>query len=258
MTSFKDVWTIAFYTLKGILRSKILYNILFLGLGLLVVTYVAYQFTYGTPTRVALNFGLGTFSLSSVVISILFGVTLLSKEIEERTVYMIISRPISRSSFLLGKLLGLTLLQIINGVILSFLTLAIYLFIGGELYALIFWCILSIILESIIILFIVSFFSLMTTTTLSVIFTTVIYLAGNTLGVARETTFVKSNELVRTILNAYDFFLPAFYKTNIKDYVIYEQMLSTQTIISNILYLCLYGLAILIAQMIIFERKNLD
>lgn len=258
MINFKDVWTIAYYTLKGILRSKILYNILFLGFGLLIVTYVAYQFTYGTPTRVALNFGLGTFSLSSVIISILFGVTLLSKEIEERTVYMIISRPISRSSFLLGKLLGLTFLQVINGLILSSLTLLIYLFIDGEIYSLIFWSILSIILESVVILFIVSFFSLLTTTTLSVIFTSVIYLAGNAIGVARETTLVKQNEILQKVITLYDYFLPAFYKTNIKDFVVYKKLLSNEVIFQNISYLILYGLAILTAQILIFERKNLD
>lgn len=256
--SMRDSFVIAYYTLKGILRSKILYNIFFLGLALIVITYVAYQFTYGTPTRVALNFGLGTFSLSSIIISILFGVTLLSKEIEDRTVYMIISRPISRTSFLVGKILGLTLLQLLNGLILSTLTLSVYLFIGGELYSLIFWSILSIILESIVVLLIVSLFSLLTTTTLAVIFTSILYIGGNALGVARETSFVQERPFMQFIMSIYDFFLPAFYKTNLKDHVVYAQSLETSHIINSLVYLLIYGLAILLVQLFIFEKKNLD
>lgn len=253
-----DIYTVSKYTLKSILRSKILYNIFFLGLGLLVVTYVAYQFTYGTPTRVALNFGLGTFSLSSVIISILFGVTLLSKEIEDRTVYMVISRPISRASFYIGKLCGLTLLQIINGFILSSLTLLVYVFIGGELYSLIFMSIISIILESIVILLLVTLFSLLTTTTLSIIFTSALYLSGNMIGMAKDTSFVKGNELISSLLNLYEFILPAFYKTNIKDYVIYQNDIPFDVVSMNILYLIVYGFSILLLQLFIFERKNLD
>src|SRR5690606_26795267 len=118
-------------------KSKILYNILFLGIGLLVVTYIAQQFTYGAPSRVALDFGIGVLSLSSVGIAIFMGVGLLSKEIENRTVYMIISRPVKRSSFVLGRILGLNFILLLNILILAALTLMVYFFTGGVIQPLI-------------------------------------------------------------------------------------------------------------------------
>ena len=74
-------------------------------------TYVATEFTYGVPERVALDFGLGMLSLSSLSISLFLGVSLLSKEIESRTVYMVISRPVPRFAFIIGKILGLSGIQ---------------------------------------------------------------------------------------------------------------------------------------------------
>ena len=104
MDNLRKLYVIAYYTFREILKSNILVNVAILGLGLMLVTYVAFSFTYGEASRVALDFGLGMLSLSSVGIAIFIGVGLLSKEIENRTVYMIISRPVPRYIFILGKI----------------------------------------------------------------------------------------------------------------------------------------------------------
>ena len=133
MKELKNIKTIASYTFQEVLKSKVLYNIMFLGIGLLIVTYVAQQFTYGAPSRVALDFGVGALSLSSVGIAIFMGVGLLSREIENRTVYMIVSRPVKRSSFVLGRILGLNMILVLNILILSILTLLVYFLTGGSM-----------------------------------------------------------------------------------------------------------------------------
>ena len=68
------IFTIAKYTCREILKSKVLLNITLLGIGLVCVTLIASQFTYGIPEKVALDFGLGTLSISSVAIAINSGV----------------------------------------------------------------------------------------------------------------------------------------------------------------------------------------
>ena len=67
------------------------------------MTYVATEFTYGVPEKIALDFGMGMMSLSSVAIAIFFGSVILAKDIETRTIYMVISRPLSRYSFYAWK-----------------------------------------------------------------------------------------------------------------------------------------------------------
>jgi ABC-type transport system involved in multi-copper enzyme maturation permease subunit len=227
MNNLIKIKYIAMYTFKEIYKSKILLNTLLLGLGLLFVTYIAYSFTYGTPSRIALDFGLGMLSLSSVGIAIFIGVGLLSKEIESRTVYMIISRPVPRYVFILGKIIGLIGILILNILILSALTLLLYFVIGGTYTSLIHWCVIFTILEACLVLFLVSFLSLISSPTLTVIISLMIYISGHTISSAKSTLFAKNVPGLMDVLDIYHFILPGFYKLNIKDFLLYKQDLST-------------------------------
>jgi ABC-type transport system involved in multi-copper enzyme maturation permease subunit len=258
MNDLKKINIIAYYTFREIVKSKILLNVLFLGIALLTVTFVAFNFTYGDPARVALDFGLGTLTLSSVGIAIFIGVGLLSKEIDSRTVYMIISRPVKRFQFILGKIIGLGLVLILNISLLSLLTLTCYFAIGGEFYPIILWSILFIMLESILVLLVVSFLSLVTSPTLSVLFTIILYISGHSISSAKLTTFASNSKIFSSVLELYQFVLPAFYKLNIKEFVIYKQSLPIEFIIKTAAYGFIYSIFLIFLSIIIFEKKNLD
>ncbi|MEE2670614.1 MAG: ABC transporter permease subunit [Bdellovibrionota bacterium] len=249
---------IARYTMLEILKSKILYNVLFLGIGLLVITYVAYSFTYGEPSRVALDFGLGCLSLSSVAIAVFIGVGILSTEIESRTVYMIISRPVPRYSFILGKYLGLSAVLAINVILLSLITLSMFFAIGGEYNSLIPWAVAFTYLESLLVLAIVGTFSLLSGKIMSVMYTIAIYVLGHGISTALETSFVKKRAVLESFLDAYHFVLPAFYKISIREYVIYQSDLSSGYLFSNLAYGVIYTLGLILISTFIFNRKNLD
>jgi ABC-type transport system involved in multi-copper enzyme maturation permease subunit len=258
MNELKKINIIAYYTFREIIKSRILLNALFLGIALLAVTFVAFNFTYGDPARVALDFGLGTLTLSSVGIAVFIGVGLLSKEIESRTVYMIISRPVKRYQFILGKIIGLSLVLILNILLLSLLTLSCYFFIGGDYYSIISWSIVFVMLESILVLLVVSTLSLITSPTLAVLFTIVLYVSGHSISSAKLTTFATNSTIFSNLLETYQFILPAFYKLNIKEFVIYKQSLSIEFILKTAAYGCIYSLFLILLSIIIFEKKNLD
>lgn len=258
MENLKKSYVIAYYTFKEILKSKILVNVAILGLGLMLVTYVAFSFTYGEASRVALDFGLGMLSLSSVGIAIFIGVGLLSKEIENRTVYMIISRPVPRHIFILGKICGLVSILILNIILLSALTLALYFFTGGEYYSLITWSIMFTILESVLVLLVVSTISLLTTPTMSVLVTIMVYISGHAVSEAKLTAFAKNIPGLIDVLDFYHFILPGFYRLNIKDFIIYKQSLPMSYLLGSSAYGILYAIFLCLLSMIIFERKNLD
>lgn len=245
-------------TFKEIVKSKILINTLFLGLSLLLVTYIAFSFTYGEPDKIALDFGLGMLSLSSIGIAIFIGVGLLSKEIDNRTVYMIISRPVSRGTFIVGKLLGLSLVLVLNVLILSVLTLSLYFIIGGVFSSLILWSILFIVLEAILVLFVVSFLSLISSQTIAVMVTLVLYIVGQSIKAAQDTSFAKATPFMAEILEVYHLFLPAFYKLNIKQYVIYKSHLPFEYLGGTVLYTVAYSIFLLVMCIVVFDKKNLD
>ncbi len=250
--------TIALYTFKEIWKSKILLNVFFIGMGLMVVTYVATEFTFGVPERVALDFGLGMLSLSSLGISLFLGVGLLSKEIESRTVYMVIARPVPRYAFILGKLIGLMGIQAVNVLILAIMTMSTTRFLGGEINGLIFWTVGFIFLESLMLLLVVVLLSLLANNILSVLFSLALLLLGHVIKDTQEISFVKDNPIAVKILEAYHFMLPAFYKLNLKDFVLYNNELPPSYLFGNLAYGILYSAFLLLAVVFLFQRKNLD
>jgi ABC-type transport system involved in multi-copper enzyme maturation permease subunit len=252
------VLIISKYTYKEIIKSRILLNTLFIGVGLFVVTFVAYSFSYGDPTKIALDFGAGTLSISSVAIAIFMGVSLFYDEIENRTIYQIISRPVSRSAFLLGKIVGLGSVLIINVLILSVISQSLYFFLGGEFDSLIIWNILFTIIESLLVLSLVTMFSLMTSKVLSVILTICIYVAGHAISGVKLLSFVKDRPLLQDVIDIYQFLLPGFYKLNIKDFLLYENTLSFEYLLSTTVYGLIYTAAIISISIFIFNKKDLN
>lgn len=257
MTSNK-VLIVAYFTFKEILKSKILLNVFFAGLGLMLITYVATEFTYGVPEKVALDFGMGMLSLSTMAISLFLGVTLLSKEIDSRTVYMVISRPVPRFAFILGKILGLLGIQAINVILLSLMTLMVVKLLGGPLSPLIFWTIGFTFLESILLLLVVVFVSLIANTILSTLLSVVILILGHAVKETQNINFVKRHPILEWSLDAYHFVLPGFYKLNLKDYLIYKTELPSPYLYSTLTYGILYSTFLLIIIIFIFSKKNLD
>lgn len=252
------IHTIAFYTFKEIFKSKILLNVFFAGLALMVVTYVATSFTYGVPERVALDFGLGMLSISTQAISMFLGVSLLSKELESRTVYMVVSRPVPRYAFILGKLVGLTSIQVLNVAILSSMTLLMTTLMGGEISSLIFWVIFLTLLESVLLLLLVVLMSLIVNNILAVLFSVLILIAGHAVESTRDISFVKRTPVFQAMLDFYHYVLPGFYKLNLKDFVLYNKTLPFTYLSSATVYGIAYSVALLLLIIAIFNRKNLD
>lgn len=249
---------ISLYTFKEIFKSKILYVTLFIGIGLMITTYVATEFTYGTPEKVALDFGLGMLSLSSLGISLFLGATLLPNEINSRTVYMVISRPVPRWVFIIGKIVGLSSILLINVLILSLMTLICSYFLGGEINTVTLMAILFNCLEAILLLLVVVFFSLFLNTTLATVVSLIILLLGHAIKETQETSFVKLRGYLGAVLEAYHLVLPGFYKLNLKDFVIYQKTIETSYLVNSFLYGTFYSLFLLFMIIFIFNKKNID
>lgn len=224
----------------------------------MLVTYIATEFTYGVPEKVALDFGLGMLSLSSLGISIFMGATLLTKEIDSRTVYMVISRPVPRWVFITGKVLGLMAVLIVNLIILSIMTLICSVLLGGKLNSVIFWAILFNLLECILLLLVVVFFSLFSNTVLASLMSLVILILGHGIHESQSTMFVQNRPLLKMLLEFYHLILPAFYKINLKDFVIYDQSLEASFVLGSIGYSLSYSAFLFTMIIYLFNKKNLD
>ncbi len=254
----KKTLIVAKYTFIDVYRSKVMVSILFMGIGLLIATYIASEFAYGAPAKVALDFGLGLMTISNLVMAIFIGATLLRKEIEQRTLYMILSRSISRSSFLVGKILGLSIVLLINTLVLSLMGIAIFLFLGGSFQTLIIWAILFSFFEAFLTLLFAVFFSLITNTAMAIIYTVVVFIVGHSLNATAKNLFVKSNAVFQSIIDTANIFIPHYYKLNLKDFILYKQVLEFDYLVNTQMYVIAYALALLFLIAYVFKNKNLD
>lgn len=254
----KNILTVTRFTFLEVYRSKLMISLIFLALGLIGVSYVASEFAYGAPAKVALDVGFGVMSISNLIISIFIGANLINKEIEQRTLYMVISKPISRSSFLIGKIFGLSSILLINSLILGLLSILIYLFFEGIYTPLMAWTIVFSFLEVFTVLIFAVFFSLITNTTLSVIFTIAVFIVGHAVNETSKLIFAKVSSLYSVLLDVSFVLIPNFYKLNLKDFVLYQQNISTDYLISTLAYLLLYLIALMTLVLLIFKNKNLD
>ena len=249
---------VAKYTFIEVYRSKVMFSIVFIALGLIVVSYVASEFAYGAPAKVALDFGFGLTSISNLIMAIFIGSTLLSKEIENRTLYMILSRPISRTSFMFGKVLGLSSVLAINTLTLSLISVGIFNLLGGQISSLMFWASWFSFLESFIVMLFAIMFSLITSSALAIIYTIISWIVGHSISATSKTFFAKNNLFFNYVLKTVSRIIPDFEKLNLKDLLIYEQQTPAIYLIKVQVYAIFYIIALLLIISFLFKNKNLD
>ena len=254
----KNTYVIAKFTFIEVYRSKIMIGLLILAMSLLLVTYIASEFAYGAPAKIALDFSVGIMSFSNLMVSIFLGATLISKEIESKTLYMILSRPLSRNSFLIGKVLGLSSVLVFNTLFLTLVGFLVFTFLGGSTDSLFITTALFSLLEAIIIMCFGVLFSLITNVVLSVIFTLMVLIAGHSFNESMSNFFAKTNPFFSSILKFTSFILPDLERFNLKDFLIYRQNLDPNFISFNFVYGVVYLLIMLILISFVFKNKNLD
>jgi ABC-type transport system involved in multi-copper enzyme maturation permease subunit len=102
-----SVWIVAYNTLRQTLRQRLLYNVAIFGIGLVLVSKVIGDLTYGYADRVVRSIGLAGVAISLDLIALLVGVSLIHDEIDRKTLFVVLVRPVSRAQYVVGRYLGL-------------------------------------------------------------------------------------------------------------------------------------------------------
>ena len=107
MTGLGVISTIAMNTVRDAVRSRVLYILLFFSLIMISASVVLAAFSYVERERILQDIALSSIRFFGAAIAIFVGVGLVHREVERRTIYTILSKPVSRAQFLVGKYLGL-------------------------------------------------------------------------------------------------------------------------------------------------------
>jgi ABC-type transport system involved in multi-copper enzyme maturation permease subunit len=101
------VAAIAVNTVRDAVRNRVLYILVFFSLVMIGTSVVLATLSYVERARILQDVGLGAIRFFGAAIAIFMGVSLIHREVERRTIYTILSKPVTRASFLAGKYLGL-------------------------------------------------------------------------------------------------------------------------------------------------------
>ncbi len=108
------ILAIAENTFRENIRDKILYNLILFALLMILSSIALGQLTLGYEDKVIVDLGLSAISVVGTLIAIFIGIGLVHKELEKRTVYALLAKPIRRHEFILGKFLGLLITLFVN------------------------------------------------------------------------------------------------------------------------------------------------
>lgn len=172
------IWTLAANTVRELVRNKVLYVLVFFSVLLIGAGVLVGALSYVESDRILQDIGLGAVRLFGVAIAIFVGIQLIHKEIDRRTVYTILSKPISRAEFLLGRFLGLTLTIWLQTGIMALAFVGVSLTSGAALGEAHLWFFVLVAMELALVAAIATFFSSFTTPMLAALFTTGTWMIG--------------------------------------------------------------------------------
>ena len=105
---------VAINTFREAVRDRVLYSLLFFALLMIAAAILVGQISIGIETLVIVNLGLSAISVIGLLMAVFIGVGLVYKEMDKRTLYALLSKPIRRWEFLVGKFAGLLLTLAVN------------------------------------------------------------------------------------------------------------------------------------------------
>jgi len=250
-------WAVIANTFREAIRDKVLYNLVFFAMLVMGASVVIGNMTLGETIKIILDLSLAAMSVFGLLIAIFVGIGLVHKEIQRRTLYMLLARPISRRNFVIGKYLGLMLVIALNVAIMTAALLALMaLYSPGAMNAGIFVAVLLILVELMVVTAVAVLFSTFSTPTLSAMLTLGVWVIGRFSSDLVEFAHKTEDPVARTLVTGIHYLLPNLEKFDVKNLVVYNMAIEPAYVGGAVLYGLLYIVFLIGLAAVIFERRD--
>jgi ABC-type transport system involved in multi-copper enzyme maturation permease subunit len=247
---------IAFNTFKEAIRDRILFLLLFFAAVCIIFSRVLALLTVGDRVKIITDVGLASISIFGALMAILMGTGLVYKEIDKRTIYTLLSKPIHRYQFLLGKYLGLVLTLFVMLVLMTLIFLVLVFLHSFRIEWGLFVAILFIFFELCLVTAVAMLFSCFSTPILSTLFSLSFYLIGH-VSWGLETLINKiQSGAVKTLARILYTFLPDLENFNYKTEIVHNLSIPPEALLYSILYGFFYTVFILALAILVFRRRD--
>lgn len=250
---------IATNTFREAVRDRVLYNLIAFALLLTGAAVLVGQISIDIERLVVINLGLTAVSLFGLVIAIFIGIGLVSKEIEKRTLYTVLSRPVRRWEFIAGKFFGLSGTLVVNTFFMAIGVFAALLYVSRPLHgsdASILVALYFIVLQFVIITALALFFSSFSSPLLSAVFTFSLFVIGTFAEDLRGFAMI-TRGVTHWLATGAAYLVPNFSALNIINQVAHGEAVGGKLVAYNTAYALTYALAVIAGATLIFERRSL-
>jgi ABC-type transport system involved in multi-copper enzyme maturation permease subunit len=260
MNSFHSSLCIALTTFREAMRAKLLLIVLLISCMLIGTVTLFGMVTIGDQIQVLRDFGLTTMSLATVGYISIVGATLLEKELQKKTIFNILSKPVARWNFIFGKFLGLWITVLVVGASVAAITVGISTLFGDSSLKSVLIGLFFIALEGLLLAACVLFFStILVTPSLAGILTLATFIVGRSSEYLLR--FIEKAEITgisKYIVELIYWSIPNFAFLNVADYITFGSTLGVEFVVKSIVYSVGYSGALVIVASIIFERRDFN
>ncbi len=251
---------VALNTFREAVRDRVLYNLVFFALLMIAASVAVGQISIGIEQTVIVSLGLSAISLIGLLISVFLGVALVSKEMDKRTLYTLLAKPVRRSEFLLGKFGGLVLTLAVNTAAMALGLLLAMLYVKHSLErsdTVVLVAVYFILLKLALIVALALLFSCFTTPLLAILFTMGLYIAGLYVQELRNLPIEVLSPAMSAFTKWLSYLLPNFENFNVMAMAAHGRAVPGTLILQNTLYTVVYCTIVLTAAAAVFSRRNL-
>jgi len=254
------VAAIAFNTFREAVRDRVLYNLIVFALLLIGTAILFGQISIGVERLIVINLGLTAVTFFGLAIAIFIGIGLVYKEMDQRTLYVLLAKPVRRVEFILGKFFGLALTLLVNTALMGVgFFLALYYVEGrislpeANLLAALYFVFLALLLATALALL----FSCFSSPVLSAALTFGLFVAGSLAEDLRELGRMMEVPVVEMLTRVVYYVIPNFRNFNVISGVAHGHPVPAALLWENTAYAFLYIGLVLAAAALIFQNRNL-
>ncbi len=262
---------IAVGVFKESVRDRVLYGLVVFAALLMSATYLLGQLTAGQDIKIIKDLGLAAISTLGLLMSVFIGIGLVWREVERRSIYTVLSKPVTRVQFLLGKYAGLALTLVVNvtAMTLAFALVLAYMDWTADEMLRRSWpapaldpalagAIALILVELLVVTAVALFFSTFSSPFLSAVLTFALWIVGHFNDDLRQFDAVVSSRAAAALARGLYAILPDFAAFDVKALVVHGVPIPPETFLFGAAYGALYVGGLLVAAVLIFQRRDLQ
>ena len=257
--SARRVRVIALNTFRESVRDRVLYNLILFVLILVAASVFVSDLSLDMESQFTAALGMSVMLVFGVLIAIFIGVGLVYKEIDKRTVYNLLSKPVRREEFIFGKYFGLCMTLFVNSTVMVAGTELALLYVNHGFVPLqlaVLPAAYLIYLELALMVAVALMFSSFTTPMLAALFSFAAYAIGQFSGDLRQAAQLSDSVVIRGVLTTLYYLLPNLSNFGFISEASHGRILSLRMAVQATIYAVVYIGILLSASALIFQRRN--